>query len=179
MKKIIPHTILSIIIFSSIINSCYKPITYSTIPLIDFKKIEITDSTDALGNKLPMIKLFFKILDGDGNFGFKEDSIIYDGKTIKHNFFCKMYELKDNIEIEYPIETLNGKTPWVAPIGLNPYYKATIIYHLPLYYKSTYQIRFKFYVIDNKNNKSNIQTTMWIKPDFSGTLTDTINFIEN
>jgi len=179
MKKTVLLTIVSLFIVT-FFTQCYNQPTYAPEPLIDFKYVSIVDSIDSeLENEIPIVSIAFKVIDGDGNFGFEEDTLFYNGDTIPYNFYCEMYELIDNQEVKYEETILDGRIPWVTPVGLNEYYKATVIYNLPLYYVSAYPIKFKFYVIDNEANISNTQSTMWLEPDFRGTLTDSINFIED
>lgn len=180
MKIKFKHAIFPLV--AIILSGCFVQPSYSPTPLIDFRQIIVSDTTDTLGNKLPFLSLFFKILDGDGNFGLTENQYILDGyDTIENNFYIKMYYYSDGEIIEFPSELLllDGRIPWTKPVGLNEYYKATVIYNLPLSFSFTDSIKFSFYVIDNELNESNVQSTMWIPPGFRGVLADTINLIEN
>lgn len=162
------------------ITSCLTQQNYPNTPQIDFRQVSITINTDTLGNKLPNMNLYFKILDGDGNFGFKDGDTLYeDGNIIINNFYASMFVYNGGDIYEYEDLLLDGRIPWTNPVGLNNYYKATVIYNLTLSFSLYDSIKFSFYVIDNDFNRSNTQSTMWIPPNYTGVLVDSVNFIED
>ncbi len=179
MKTIKIFIILAIV--TSIFSTCYKQPNYPKEPQIDFQQISIEMTSDTLGNKVPLLKIYFRVLDGDGNFGMKDnDTIFRNGDTILNNFYASLFYRHNGETLQIPdsLLLLNGRIPWTAPVGLNDFYKATVIYNLPLSYIFTDTIKFTFYVIDNDLNESNEQSTQWIPPDFTGTLIDTVVIIQ-
>ncbi|MBN2662611.1 MAG: hypothetical protein JXR68_03080 [Bacteroidales bacterium] len=162
------------------LSSCLTQQNYPITPQIDFRQVIVTEVTDILGNRLLYMNLYFKILDGDGNFGFKDGDTLYEnGDTISNNFLITMFYIYNGNIYEFQSDTLllDGRIPWTNPVGLNEYYKATVIYDLPLSFSFTDSIKFSFYVIDNDLNRSNTQSTMWIPPNFRGVLVDSVNII--
>ncbi len=165
-----------IIIFSVFLfNSCTEHKNYAPEPLIDFKQIVIKDTIDTFGNFMPKIYLYFKVIDGDGNFGYRDSTYAETDDTT--NFFLTMYQKKNGEIVEYDNDMLNGAIPWTEPVGLNKYYKSTVIYENDLLI-SDYPTKFKFYVRDNDLNESNIQSTMWFDPSYRGVLVDSVDIID-
>jgi len=177
------NTTKYIILFLSIVlfSRCFVQPNYSTTPKIDFRQIVIADTSDVLGNSVLQLRVYFKVLDGDGNFGFDKDYLIHDGDTIRNNFYCSLFLLENNVVSEYVSEDslFSGSIPWTDPVGLNNYYKSTVIYNLSLPPFLPDTIKLSFYVTDNELNKSNIQSTMWIPTNYRGVLADSVNLIED
>ena len=179
MKKL--KYILSFALILMIFTQCYKQKNYPPEPRIDFRQVFVSDTTDQLGNSIYLYSVYFKILDGDGNFGLHEDDTLdefYGDSLYVNNFFANLYYLDNGQIIEFPVElSFNSMIPYVAPVGLNDYYKAMIIYDFEIPFEIPYPIKFEFYVIDRALNESNIQATPWIESGFIGLLVDTNNLI--
>jgi len=167
---------LILIIFS--LYQCSKPPQYPSQPQIDFLQISVKDTVDILDNVHSLYEIAFKILDGDGDFGFK-DKDTNDTSTNFNNFLIDIYIKKNNIITKITNDTIsyNGKIPWIKPVGLNTYYKSTVFFNLDIYSINYDSIQFKFFVLDRAKNKSNTETTMWIAKQFRGTLYDNNDLI--
>ena len=170
---------LSLITIILLFSQCYKQKEYSPVPKIDFRQIVVTDSVEPqLGNLFYYYNIYFKIIDGDGNFGIDSTADYYKDSLIIENFFAKMYKLENGQVIEDSLKLdLTGLIPFVPPVGLNNYYKALIIFKLEVPTILPYPVKFDFYVIDNKLNESNIQSTPWIPSGFTGVMVDSNNII--
>jgi hypothetical protein len=96
-----------------------------------------------------------------------------------NNFFIDIYtKWNDSIyKINNDSISYDGKIPWVAPVGVNTYYKSTVIFDLDIYAIPFDSIRFVFQVADRAKNKSNKDSTMWIPYGYRGILADTVNTI--
>lgn len=172
MKRLI----LIVIILSFI--RCQKPHEYPASPIIDFLYLTVLDTSDALGNPTKNFDITFKIVDGDYNFGFK-DSDTNDASLNFNNFHIDIYTSYKNKVNKITNDTINydGKIPWVEPIGIQKYFKATVTYSIYLYNIIYDSIYFEFYVMDRAKNKSNTEKTMWIPRSFTGILVDTTKII--
>ena len=181
MKKLtrLSGGLLLILLFT--FSWCNNTSTYPPEPQIDFQQISVKDSTDELGNTVRVFSIYFNILDGDGDFGITENDTLvnyYGDSTYANNFFVTLYYKDDDGNPQpYPVALdLNGAVPYTPPVGVNQYYKALIIYDLPIP-KLPETLKLSFYVIDRSLNKSNVQETPWISPDFTGVITDTVQVI--
>jgi len=170
------------IIIGISLSKCTKPPVYPPEPKIDFIQVTIKDTSDLLGNKVKNYSIYFKIFDGDGDFGIKEEDTLiqhYKDSLYANNFFATLYYLKNNVPTPYNVQlALNGAIPYTPPVGLNVYFKALVVYDLPIQ-KLPDTLQLKFYIIDRKGNESNVQETQWINPDYYGTLVDTVTVIPN
>ncbi len=176
-------TIIIILFFTTITGTfftCKKQQIYPNKPKIDFQQIIVKDSVDLLNNKVRVFSIYFKIIDGDGDFGIKDkDSLVqfYKDSTYANNFFATLFYLKKGVPTLYNmVLPLNGAIPYTPPVGLDKYFKALIIYNLSIP-DIPDTLKLKFYVIDRHLNKSNEQETPWIPPDFSGTMADTVTVL--
>ena len=177
-------TIIISSLFTILISSfftCKKQQLYPSTPKIDFQQVIVKDSTDLLNNKVKIFSIYFKIIDGDGDFVIKDqDSLVqyYGDSTYANNFFATLYYLDQGVSTPYKmVLPLNGAIPYTPPVGLNKYFKALIIYNLSMP-NIPDTLKIKFYVIDRHLHKSNEQQTQWIPPDFTGTLIDTVNVLD-
>lgn len=173
-----------ILFFGLLITSCQKPVVLEEEPKIDFKQVVVQNTVDSFGNSIYLFNIYFKILDGDGDFGLKDgDTLIYpNGDTVKYNFFGSLYMLDDTGGVVlFPLDLpLNGAIPWVEPIGINQYYKATVIWDFSIYKAFfNHPVKLKFYVEDREFHKSNEQETPWIDTGFVGVMIDTTTIINN
>ncbi len=173
--------LLFVFVIALLSVGCEKEHNYAPTPKIDLKYVEVKDSIEPdLGVVEKYYLVTFKIVDGDGNFGIDTNHTSYKDSVLRINYFAKMY-FNDNgniYEFELPEEmNLDGMIPFVPPVGLNKYYRATIIREFSIPIQIDKPIRFEFFVIDNEKNESNKQITPWIMPDFTGILLDTNELI--
>lgn len=174
--------LIFLIIIAISFSNCVNPLVYPPEPKIDIIQVTIKDTVDGLDNKVKIYSIYFKIFDGDGDFGIKdEDTLIqhYNDSLYANNFFATLYHLKNGVPTQYDIELpLVGAVPYTPPVGLNVYFKALIIYDLQIYSLPD-TLKLKFHIIDRHLNESNEQETPWITPDYYGTLLDTVTVISN
>ena len=178
-KNTISHILLFLIASLFIFTTCKKPPQYSEIPLIDYQKIIAIDTVDTsdLHNDIRRYKIYFNVLDGDGDIGSNDSS--------KTNMFVKFYSKENGIyeEVEFEIDIpFSYRIPYVAPIGLNDYYKSEILIDIDFptttfipFYDT---IRFDFYINDSLLHKSNLQVTHELPINFTGLLIDTVAIIK-
>jgi len=176
------HILILLIFLSSLFATCKKPVVYPKEPKIDFLQIIVKDTTDGLGNTIKNFSIYFKVFDGDGDFGIMDNDTLvehYGDSIYKNNFFITLYyQGTQGDTLVYPLEMdLNGAIPWSEPVGINQYYKATVIWDLQVP-KLPQTLLLKFYVIDRHLNKSNEQQTPWIEQDFRGVMVDTTVIIK-
>ncbi len=174
--------LIAILIFSG----CHQENPYGPDPVIDFTKVYVFDTTDALGNKTKLYDIFFKIVDGDYDFGLKEGDttgIFSPDSTYYNNLFITYWVYSDGQWQILDIPSNNYRIPYVPPEGLNPYFKAEIDIKLEIqtaflepYADSIY---FSFYVVDKALHKSNEQRTPAMSLDFAGALIDTVVVISD
>ncbi len=173
--------LLTISVTLLLLNSCRPVNNYSTTPKIDLRYVIVKDSLqEDLGYLEKYYLVAFKIVDGDWNFGIDTTKDYYQNGTHTMNYFAKLYYNDNGNIYEYELPAgmnLNGMVPYVPPVGLNDYYKATIIREFSIPIQIDKPIRFEFYVEDHELNRSNTQITPWILPDYTGTLVDTNNLI--
>jgi hypothetical protein len=170
---------ISFITIVLLFSQCYQQEEYSPIPKIDFRQIVVIDSIEPeLGNLFYYYNIYFKIIDGDGNFGIDSLADYYTDSIITENFFAKMFKLENGQVIEDSLELeLTGLIPFVPPVGLNEYYKAIVIFKLEVPSILPFPVKFDFYVLDNELNESNVQSTPWIPSGFTGVMVDSNNII--
>lgn len=149
--------------------ACPNTQSYPDVPQIKFKQVILFDTIDdiTLNNPAKGYKLSFSLIDGDGDIGLHEtDTIGVDVDTVYVNDYLAMfYEINngDTIMVD-SLHRYNYRIPYVEPQGQNK----TLIADIFIDYVFTYDINnnlpydsvmFKFFVIDRKLNKSNIEKT--------------------
>ena len=162
MKKMICLCIVFVVLFCV----CRRPEQYSDIPEIRFISFEKINQKEAL--------LVFYFQDGEGDIGVESWEI---DPPFDYNFFCDYYEKQNGIfvkidSIETPsgkmqVFNLNGRIPRLSNLPQESIH-GEIYYTLsPTYYNedSPYNdtIQLKFYIVDRKLNKSNIEEITLIR----------------
>ena len=161
MKKIIAFGTIIIVVLSA----CKVPEQYSDIPEIRLISFEKLNEEEAL--------LTFYFQDGEGDIG------LYDWETDPpkdYNFFCDYYEKQNGgfVQID-SVATQHGTTPFhfngrIPRLSILPeesingicYYKISPhFYNTFSPYNDTIQL--KFYIVDRKLNKSNVEEANMIR----------------
>ncbi len=181
-NNIIVLTLLFIVFYA-----CEKPKEFPDEPQIDFTKVYITDTTDALDNPVKMHAIYFTVIDGDDNFGLeKGDTIgVFDTDSIfNSNLFITTFYKQDGkfteLYTDYP---LKFRIPKTYVVGLNKYFKAEVKIEISfplLIYNSDARmdtIYYSFYTVDKSFNYSNVEQTWEIKKTDYGFITDTTVFL--
>ncbi len=176
----IKHTCMELCLFVSLVFfafACNSPQKYDEIPAISFQKLRLSDGEDALGNKIKLLKLTFKLTDGDGNIGLKLSDTIgkfHPDSLYANNLFTTLYKIENGEEIKLPAEKQrNFKIPYLEPQGQNKNLICTVEADIDFAYtnngKLPYDsVRFRFYVVDRTQNKSNEEQTPIFKLDTIG-----------
>lgn len=178
--------LISVVFFSF---SCRKPEQFSPIPQITFTKIELRDTVERIGqsgNTVKMCKLFFELIDGDGDIGLTKNEIYKiepnGDTTFLFNFFAKLYEKKNGELVEPDLKApINFRIPYIEPQGQNKQLKATLSVDFTYNYTDRNQsqtldslpydsIRYEFFLIDRKGNLSNTEATPIFPLDSVGTI---------
>jgi len=166
-----------LIFISVILFACPKPQKYPEIPEIKFRQIVLSNSTDALGNDIKLMKLIFGITDGDGNIGLKDTDItgaFHPDSLYNNNLFTTLYEVinGDTVETDSSVQR-NFRVPYVEPQGQNKTLIAEIIIDIEFSYNQSGNLPYdsvfyKFYIVDREFNESNLEYTPLIKLDTVG-----------
>jgi hypothetical protein len=158
--------------FMALMVSCVETEPVSPIPEITFKKLEIVQITDGLGNKIIMTKLQFTFIDGNADIGIEQG--ISDNPalpdSVRFNVFINTFEKKDNYYLPVVIDTADTLMPppysaifqndKLERVGQNKTIKGTITLNMPYYLLPDYDtIRYEFYIRDRAGNKSNVEVT--------------------
>ncbi len=179
MKKTLGIFIFAIIL----LFSCQKPKDYSPIPVIDFTRLIVRDTTDQseLHNKIVLYQIYFKVLDGDNDLGIDTSDSTAQDSTNNNLFFTLLYKKNGKFDTAQMPIPLDFRIPKAQYVSIYNYLKATVIANLtfdPNILSSLFDtIKFSFYVIDQAHNRSNIQETPEIPVNFRGVMVDTDTII--
>ncbi|MCQ2975197.1 MAG: hypothetical protein MJ211_10375 [Bacteroidales bacterium] len=176
MKKSI-YKLLIIVLFTGI-YACEELESYGPMPEVEFVKVYLADTIDALKNNVIHQKIYLNVIDGDGNLGlnkedssgnFSIDSIYYHNLflTVNYKDSTGNYNLLKDLS-----ENLKYRIPYNKPVGQNKYLKAEIKVDLdiPKSYIKYDTIQYEFYVYDRELNKSNICKSCDIPINLHGTV---------
>jgi len=151
----------TLFIFSILIaiNSCDKVKSYSSVPQIGFVSYKLTETVDALQNKVKSLVVNFNFVDGDGDL-FDPDST--DVTSPKGKLFLIFYQKKSGVFVQVPDSLLLTPPSFKLPYGdvmqregQDKTQKGTIQFSYPFYYPMPYDtIKVKFYVADMAENHS-------------------------
>lgn len=153
--------ILLIILFFSMLFSCYKIEEYPPEPEIEYKSFVLRDTIDANDNIMLSGKLTFSFVDGDGDIGSKETSDTSKTEENKALFIDILVKdssgfVEKDLEIPY-----DYTLPYFEAEASNPTLKGDIsvsdITFYPPFKKDT--IKLRFYIEDRDGHKSNTEET--------------------
>jgi len=167
--------VILLVVFTVFIIACEKPKTYSEIPKVSFKSLEIYDGVDSLGNEEKKIKITILVEDGDGNIGLSDTDTLELFKPLENkNLFINLYEKINGEFVKVDLQLPhNYRTPYIEPQGQNELLKAdvevSIGYSKLFFHYDT--IKYDFYLYDRDLNKSNIEETPEIPTDTTGIIT--------
>lgn len=176
IKKYIGFLLILLLLF---LGACPGPEYYPNEPEVNFKKVVLTDSFDALGNKVKRLTLVFNVVDGNGDIGLREqDTISPFVGEYRYNCYTTLYEKIDGELVPAELSApYNFRIPYVEPQGQNKLLKADIYLDMDftvygngeLLYDS---IAFDFFIYDRSLNQSNIDKTPVIYLDTTGYFID-------
>ena len=151
-----------VLLFVLSASFCERPETYSEIPSIKFKEFILKDTIDALDNPIKKGTLVFTFIDGDGDIGLMPQDTTYPfDSTHYYNLFLDGYYYENGVVVaDSPSVPLYYRVPYIEPQGQNKVLKGTIkvdiIYNFPIVHDSIF---YKFYILDRKFHKSNVEQT--------------------
>ena len=144
--------IVFIILLSSILFACKKSEQFSDIPYLEFRRYQIKDSVDALGNLAKICELHLYFVDGDG------DICLFDEDTIPpfdYNLFVNYFEIQNDslsqIDVSPPFHI---RIPNLTPSGQNKSLKVNVKYDVNITYRNSDTIKFDLKLFDRALNES-------------------------
>jgi hypothetical protein len=149
--------------------TCQGPEPYSDIPEIKFIGAEyFADTTYIFGHADPIIYynalLAFYFQDGEGDLGLDERDLIhppFNTSPYNYNLFIDVYE-KQNGNFVKSDESFNAKFPRLSHTPEESINGE--IYHAIISCFNRFDtIQLKFYIVDRKLNKSNVEETIVIR----------------
>ncbi|MDR2971088.1 MAG: hypothetical protein LBU83_04080 [Bacteroidales bacterium] len=154
-----------LVIISVLLCTCRKIEKYSDIPKIKFISFEKYYDEHTQNGAI----LTFSFQDGNGDIGLNDSDNYppFDTSSIYYyNFFCDYYEKQNGKfeKVELP-GTLNARIPRLSKLQEESI-NGEIYLRMPFYYDSfsSYDtIQLKFYIVDRKLNKSNVEEVITTK----------------
>ena len=177
MKIFIKIALISVVIFGLAAISCRRLETFPVQPQVTYTGFQkIYNATDSIYDK-GILK--FEFTDGDGDIGLdKSDTFppFNYGSKYYYNLIIDYYEVQNGVETEVPLTYFNAETqqfdtvslsariPPLTPSGTNKAISGDIYDTIFMYnYNSNFDtIFFKFYIIDQALNESNVDRTDYI-----------------
>jgi len=161
MKKIIYFGI----IIATFLCACRKPEKFPVIPeirFIGFAKYQNAQIQDGA-----ILAFYFQ--DGDGDIGLNSRDIHppFDTSSIYYyNFFCDYYEKQNGVFVKNDSINLNARIPRLSQLpeeSINGEIYITMPYYYDPFSPYNDTIQLKFYIVDRKLNKSNIEEANMIR----------------
>ena len=144
--------IVFIILLSSILFACKKSEQFSDIPYLEFRRYQIKDSVDALGNLAKICELHLYFVDGDGDIGlFDEDTIPPFDCNLFVNYFEMQNDSLSQIDVSPPFHI---RIPNLTPSGQNKSLKVNVKYDVNITYRNSDTIKFDLKLFDRALNES-------------------------
>ncbi len=158
-KRSVTIALFMILVFGACIQIDDPP----NVPVISYSGHESGYCYDDLGNEAKCIRLTFRLEDGDGNFGLKEnDTLPPFTDEYKHNFYYNLYLYNGEEFIIWNDLIINYfDIPYIEPQGQNKVLIADVSIDISfvagtLPYDT---LLIDFYVYDRELNQSNIAET--------------------
>ncbi len=141
-----------ILVLISLLFACKKSDQFSEIPYLEFRKHQLKDSVDALGNIAKICELHLYFTDGDGDIGlFDEDTIA----PFDYNLFVNYFEMQNDslqqINVSPPFHI---RIPNLTPSGQNKSLKVNLKYDVDVTYRNSDTIKFELKLFDRALNES-------------------------
>jgi len=136
---------------------CKSP-SFPEIPYIEFRSLEKIDNASGYDDK-GMLNFYFE--DGDGDIGMEGNIPDTLATEDDYNFFIEYYEKQNgDFVLVKPEITMNARIP---PLSYSVPESISGIISIEIFINNTFSkhdtVRFDFYIVDRKKNKSNIATT--------------------
>ena len=141
-----------ILVLISVLFACKKSEQFSDIPYLEFRKYQLKDSVDALGNIAKICELHLYFTDGDGDIGlFDEDTIAPFDYNLFVNYFEAQNDSLQQINVSPPFHI---RIPNLTPSGQNKSLKVNLKYDMDLTYRNSDTIKFELKLFDRALNES-------------------------
>ena len=141
-----------ILVLISLLFACKKSDQFSDIPYLEFRKYQLKDSVDALGNIAKICELHLYFTDGDGDIGlFDEDTIAPFDYNLFVNYFETQNDSLQQINVSPPFHI---RIPNLTPSGQNKSLKVNLKYDMDLTYRNSDTIKFELKLFDRALNES-------------------------
>ena len=141
-----------ILVLISLLFACKKSEQFSDIPYLEFRKYQLKDSVDALGNIAKICELHLYFTDGDGDIGlFDEDTIAPFDYNLFVNYFETQNDSLQQINVSPPFHI---RIPNLTPSGQNKSLKVNLKYDMDLTYRNSDTIKFELKLFDRALNES-------------------------
>ena len=132
--------------------ACKKSEQFSDIPYLEFRKYQLKDSVDALGNIAKICELHLYFTDGDGDIGlFDEDTIAPFDYNLFVNYFETQNDSLQQINVSPPFHI---RIPNLTPSGQNKSLKVNLKYDMDVTYRNSDTIKFELKLFDRALNES-------------------------
>ena len=119
---------------------------------MEFRKYQLKDSVDALGNIAKICELHLYFTDGDGDIGlFDEDTIAPFDYNLFVNYFETQNDSLQQINVSPPFHI---RIPNLTPSGQNKSLKVNLKYDMDLTYRNSDTIKFELKLFDRALNES-------------------------
>lgn len=131
-------------------QSCKEPEEYPIVPSIELQSFNQIYSTE---QGMSRFKLNFRLVDGDGDIGYKSDEY-----TDSVNLYIKFFELvNDSFVVADNYSLYKARIPYVQPEGANKAIKADISMDVELInFAINDTFKFEFFIKDRSYHKSNV-----------------------
>lgn len=144
--------IVFILVFISILFACKKNEQFSDIPYLEFRKYQLKDSVDALGNFTKICELHLYFTDGDGDIGLSDEDTL---APFDYNLFVNYFEMHNDslyqIDVNPPFHI---RIPNLTPSGQNKSLKVNVKYDVNITYRNSDTIKFELKLFDRMLNES-------------------------
>jgi hypothetical protein len=141
-----------ILVLISVLFACKKSEQFSDIPYLEFRKYQLKDSVDALGNIAKICELHLYFTDGDGDIGlFDEDTIAPFDYNLFVNYFETQNDSLQQINVSPPFHI---RIPNLTPSGQNKSLKVNLKYDMDVTYRNSDTIKFELKLFDRALNES-------------------------
>jgi len=119
---------------------------------LEFRKYQLKDSVDALGNIAKICELHLYFTDGDGDIGlFDEDTIA----PFDYNLFVNYFETQnDSLQQRNVSPPFHIRIPNLTPSGQNKSLKVNLKYDMDVTYRNSDTIKFELKLFDRALNES-------------------------
>jgi hypothetical protein len=119
---------------------------------LEFRKYQLKDSVDALGNIAKICELHLYFTDGDGDIGlFDEDTIAPFDYNLFVNYFETQNDSLQQINVSPPFHI---RIPNLTPSGQNKSLKVNLKYDMDVTYRNSDTIKFELKLFDRALNES-------------------------